>query len=524
MRHLVPPPRMPKLPSPTPVAGAVLLLTALGALLRFYAIGRQGFWYDESYTALLVGRGPGEMLSLLPQLESTPPLYYCVAWVWARVFGAHEAGLRSLSALCGTLTIPLAYLAARRLLDSRRPALVVAALTACNPLLVWYSQEARAYAMLVLLSACTLLAFAHARERPRPRAVALWALACALALLTHYYAVIIVAPEAAWLLYAHRRSRPVQLGIGAIVLVGLALTPLALRQSGNRSNHWIAHSSYLLRLRQVPALFLLGPQIHARDLLEFVGLALVALALLLLIRRARRRQRQGALLPGGLALAGFLLSALPGHSTLLARNLLPIWLPAAIFFGAGLGAAHARLTGIAATAALCAIGIAGVVSVDTTDAFQRPDWRLLASVLGPWPAPGVARREGRIVLIQDNPSLLPLGLYLKDLRYIETRSVHRVVAIDVVAALPQKGLGGFCWWGSECNLVPSRLDRDYAIPGFHVAARRRVRDFGIVELRASRPTTVAVSSLPAPRAYERHRRLVPAGRQAVADARLVEQA
>jgi hypothetical protein len=28
---------------------------------------------------------PGKMLGLISQSESTPPLYYCVAWVWARV-------------------------------------------------------------------------------------------------------------------------------------------------------------------------------------------------------------------------------------------------------------------------------------------------------------------------------------------------------------------------------------------------------------------------------------------------------
>ena len=39
--------------------------------------------------------------------ESTPPLYYCMAWVWARIFGYGETGLRSLSAVAGVLTVPL---------------------------------------------------------------------------------------------------------------------------------------------------------------------------------------------------------------------------------------------------------------------------------------------------------------------------------------------------------------------------------------------------------------------------------
>jgi hypothetical protein len=124
-------------------------------------------------------------------------------------------------------------------------------------------------------------------------------------------------------------------------------------------------------------------------------------------------------------------------------------------------------------------------------------------------------------VVQDNPSLLPLGLYLKNLHYIEQPKLARIVEVDVVAALPKKGLGGFCWWGSECNLVPSRLDRRYAIPGFRVVARRRVRDFGIVELRATGPTVVLRSQLPvAGRHTGNH--FIPSG-QGTHDAQLVQQ-
>ncbi len=500
----------------------IVLLTLLGALLRFYAIGRQGFWYDESYTVLLVGRGPGEMFRLIPQLESTPPLYYCVAWVWARLFGFGPAALKSLSAVCGTLAIPVAYAAARKLLPGRRAALIVAALAACSPFLIWYSQEARAYSLLMLLSALFLLAFAHVREDPRPRAVALWSVTGSLALLTHYYAVIVLVPQAIWLLYEHRRSRAIWAGIAGIALVGLALTPLAIAQDGTHSNRWIARSSYLRRLKQIPSIFLVGPETHLRVLLEFVGYGMVAIGIALLIWRTCRPERQRARLAGGLALAGFLLSAIPGHNTFLARNLLPIWLPAAILLAAGLGATRARVLGISTTMVLCTIGVIAVISVDTTDAYQRPDWQFVAQALGRWPAPGQAAGDGRIVVVQDNPGLMPLKLYVKDLRYINRPTLYRIAEIDVVAALPHRGLGGFCWWGSECNLVPSRLNRRYRIPGFRVVARRRVRDFGILVMRASKPQTVRVSQLPRARGHQ-HRHFVRSGHEPLHDARLIEQ-
>ncbi len=101
-----------------------------------------------------------------------------------------------------------------------------------------------------------------------------------------------------------------------------------------------------------------------------------------------------------------------------------------------------------------------------------------------------------MIIVQDNPGALPLALYLKDLHYIESPVVHRVTAIDVVAVAPHRGLGGFCWWGSECNLVPSRLDRDYASPASTSSRRLRVEDFRVLELRATKPTTVVRATTP----------------------------
>src|SRR5690348_10888179 len=124
-----------------PVVVAVAIFTVVGAILRCYRQGHQGFWFDEGNTALLVHFSPGKMLGLIPQTESTPPLYYCLAWVWARVFGYGEVGLRSLSAVSGVLLVPVVYGAGARLV-SRRAGLVACAIAACSPLLIWYSQEA----------------------------------------------------------------------------------------------------------------------------------------------------------------------------------------------------------------------------------------------------------------------------------------------------------------------------------------------------------------------------------------------
>ncbi len=468
-----------------PALAAVAALMALAAALRFYGIGHQGFWFDEANTAQLVRLSPGRMLGLIPQSESTPPLYYCVAWVWARVFGHGEVGLRSLSALCGVLAIPVAYLAATRLLD-RRAGLIAAALTACNPLLIWYSQEARSYSMLVLATGLSLLAFVVVRRAPAPRALGLWVLSCALALAIHYFAAVAVVPQAAWLLVEHRRRRAVRAAVAAVALCGLALIPLAVSQNGTGNDSWIASAPLGLRLRQVVPQFLIGTGAPAHTVLRDAAIALVVIALALLAIDGPSARRRGAGVAAGLALAGFALSLLltaVGFDDLITRNILALWLPAALVLAAGLAVRRYAPLGTAVAVVLCAIGVTAAVGVAADRSLQRPDWRYVARALGPapTPSPGIA---GRAILIQHYRTLLPLSLYLPGLRLMPAAGA-RVSELDVVAmSSPDEPL---CWWGAACNLIPSRMQRRYGIRGFHAAWTRHELQFTIKRLVARGP-------------------------------------
>jgi hypothetical protein len=465
-------------------AVAVIALTALAALLRFYRLGHQGFWFDEANTALLVHFSPGKMLGLIPQTESTPPLYYCIAWLWARAFGYGEAGLRSLSALAGVLSVPLAYGAGAKLV-SRRAGLIVAALCACNPLLIWYSQEARSYALLVLLSTASLLAFAYTLERPTARSAATWVIASGLALATHYYALLVVLPEALWLLAANRRSRPAQVAVGLVGLCGLALVPLAISQNGTGRGNWIAHAPLGRRVAQIAPQFVIGFGSPAYDVLEPLALALAIFALVLLVTRGGG-ERRGALVAGALALGGLAISLVliaGGVDDLITRNVLAIWMPAALVIAAGLAAPRARLVGLGGAVALCAIGLTAAVGVATDRSLQRPDWRAVARLLGPHPPRGPAIAPRRAILVQHYRDLLPLSLYVPHLAFMR-RTAATVSELDVVS-FSSPPSSGFCWWGSACNLWPSRMQSSYRIPGFRTVWRHRVYQFTVLHMVAT---------------------------------------
>ncbi len=465
---------------------AVAGLTALAAALRFYRLGHQGFWFDEGNTALLVHFSPGKMFGLIPQSESTPPLYYMVAWVWARIFGFGEAGLRSLSALAGVLVVPIAYGIGAKFC-TRRVGVVLAALTACSPLLIWYSQEARSYELLVLLTALSLLAFAYARANPRPALLISWCVVSALALATHYYAVLAVIPEAVALLLAHRRDRAVRIAVTVGVLCGAALIPLALAQNATGHDDWIATTALGLRLRQVIPQFLIGTGIPAHAVLEPLAAVIAAVGIVAVFVRSEGRERSGALLAGAMAIGGLVLNLILivfGVDDLITRNIIALWLPAALLVAGGLGARRVGVSGVVATAATCAIGVTAALGVDFDRNLQRPDWRPVARALGPLPDSG---RQARAILIQHYRTLLPLSLYEPHLAFLRHGSA-RVSALDVISLRsPQQAL---CWWGAACNLIPSQMQTSYAVPGFHVDWRRRVQQFTILAMSSSRPVAL----------------------------------
>jgi hypothetical protein len=188
-----------------------------------------------------------------------------------------------------------------------------------------------------------------------------------------------------------------------------------------------------------------------------------------------------------------------GSDTLLTRNLLGLWLPAAIVIASGLGAARAGRVGIAVAAAICALGATATVSVATDAGLQRPDWPAVVRTLGPWPAAHEPPGTTRLLLFQRNPWLESLThVYMTDTRSVARRKqVLAVGEIDVIANSSPPGADKhwLCWWGAGCNLYPSRLQAGYAIPGFHAVSRVRVKQFTILKLVADRPRRVTRGEL-----------------------------
>ena len=403
------------------LAGLVLA----GAALRFSTLDVQSFWLDEAYTATLLGHDFGGMLGALPNSESTPPLYYVLAWLWSKPFGTGEVGLRSLSALFGTLTIPVVYAAARELV-SERAGLVAAGLAAVNPYLVWFSQEARAYALFALLGALSFLYFARAWRDSSGRTLWLWAAASSATIATHYFGAFLVAVEAAALLARHRdRARAVALACVPWLAVGGALAPLAIAQRGTAHTAWIDDTPLVNRVRDLGKHFLDGPFGTPWDAAAVAVAALAAASLVLLATRADDRERRAALIAAGVAVAvvaSALVFAVVGADYFFDRNLIVALVPLLIVPAAGFGARRAARIGLPLAAAFALLLTVFVIDGAADAKLRREDWRHVAGMLGRDPRPQA--------VVVSFSGLKPMRYYLPALR-----PLTRAVAVREVATI-----------------------------------------------------------------------------------------
>ena len=396
-------------------AAPLLLLMGLAAALRVPGLGAQSFWSDESITALLVRRDAGSFLSGVADTESTPPLYYVLAWMWVKVAGAGEVGLRSLSAVFGILAVPAAYGAARALVSSRA-AWIAGLLVAANPVLVWYSQEARAYSLLVLLCGLSFWAFVVARAEGTSRSLVYWWLASSLAVYTHYFAVLVVVVEAIWLLLA-QRTRSARLAVAGVGIAAVALAPLALAQRSGSHAEYISESSLASRLVNTVKQFVVGRDAPHDQLVALVVAAIGVAAVVALFRSRDRACREGALVAGGVGGIAILLSLalIPlGADYVNTQNSLGTVIPLTAALAAAFASVRPPAVGSVAVAAVCVLWFALVVGVARDERYQRADWRTALRVAVANQAP----ESGSLLVVGPDHegwfARAPVGVYLPE--------------------------------------------------------------------------------------------------------------
>ncbi len=347
---------------------ALLLILLLAFGLRVYHLDVQSLWYDEGVTARVAQMGAGELARWTAN-DIQPPFYYLLLGGWLRVFHPWPGNIaylmRFFSAGFGLMLVGLMAVLARRLWG-RCAGLLTALVVAISPLMVYYSQEARMYAMLLFL--VTLAAYwvvrlldvsSHGgmrltgKERARLGYLALYALTGLTAMYTHYFAGFALLALALYWAHVWVRESKNARALGgfvlanAFILVGyLPWLPAMWRRFQVDASYWSGQLKLNEALFKTLANFTVGASETFRLERAGVWMALLGLAAVIWLTALMKLRRRGAQRPVALILHWLLLP--PAFILFLAyrtpkfnpRYLLISWPAWALLIGGGAAALY----------------------------------------------------------------------------------------------------------------------------------------------------------------------------------------
>ncbi len=374
----------------------VAVLTLAGAVIRLVVAGQPLFADELSTYWISATHSLGGVMSLMygtgaiKHAEITPPMYFVLAWA-AMHLGHSQELLRLPSLVAGIATLPLVYALGLRTVG-RWAAVLGTAVTALLPFQIYYSTEARAYGVMMFLTAASTLCLLLALERGGWRWWALYAVCSAGAFFSHYTCAFVLGAQLLWVLVFHPSARRAAIlaNVGAGVLLAAwvpgmlndfrspttvilsDLSPFSPGAVRTDLTHWALGYPYtkLATLAQIPGrpavVLLVGA-----TLLALAGVALAGWRRRPALRELDRRVLLVGLLTLATPVCEAVYSAVDTH-IFGVRNLASSWVPGALLFGWLVWASGRRIAPAAAALALVGLGLAGASMLH--DSHQRPHY------------------------------------------------------------------------------------------------------------------------------------------------------
>ncbi len=244
------------------LARAILLLViSLVFATLASTLELQSLSFDEGLSILFAQKSLPSMLNTLVREDLHPPLHYLVLHFWMMAAGRKEFTVRFISLFCAVLLPPLTFALVREIYATDRGtkghdlavALPAAVLSGSSPFLTYYFQEARMYALLLLLTLTATLALLRATRLGGRKEWLIYSLFLSLSFYTHYSALFMVP---AFFLFACLKGQEyLKRWLKFTALALMAFSPwlrpayLQMRRLSEHPDYWPSRLSPMMVLR-----------------------------------------------------------------------------------------------------------------------------------------------------------------------------------------------------------------------------------------------------------------------------------
>ncbi|MFN8535566.1 MAG: glycosyltransferase family 39 protein [Dehalococcoidia bacterium] len=205
-------------------------LCLLAFALRLHHLTFESMWLDEADALRLASAPLAELVGRLTSVGENGPLYFIILRGWMTLVGKSELAVRSLSLLAGVLTVAVFGALGTRL-GGRRLGLASAAIATLSSFLIYYAQETKMYAILVLLSALSGYLLVRAFDENRWFQWLAFLVTTSLAMYTHVFGALLIPAAFVYAISRPRAHLRCWKGFGlAFALLTLPYLPLAAWQ------------------------------------------------------------------------------------------------------------------------------------------------------------------------------------------------------------------------------------------------------------------------------------------------------
>lgn len=399
----------------------LLAALSLGLFLRFDGLGEPSYWLDEILGAIVAMQAKSKTWEWLTGVHPQHgPLYYALQLAFRGAGGSEWAG-RLPAALFGLAAIPLAWQAARLTVgrDLIGAPAAAALLLATSPLHVYYSREARPYAMAMFLTASVIVALLSS-ARPLINAALLLALLYTSVAAVPVIMTVAIIESAAALSSRDPLTRQRHRVQALIALFVTLCAPLLYRGSAAHASNEFASEGLASKILHALTVSAHGSETHGRTV---VALCLFAVGGAIALWRRDRGVAcllmAVTILPGGITVFSLWMTGHFFATRYLASSLIGFLLLGGVGIAVAARLAVSRMqrvwpragNGIAAALTMLVVV---VIFRETwmaarTEPFQKLDWRTIARVLRRHVQPG------DVIVTAQDWSYLSLKHYLGDI-------------------------------------------------------------------------------------------------------------
>lgn len=184
----------------------LLAILLLGLFLRIYDLSTESIWFDEGGSVLYAKLNIFPLLETVSSQDCTPPFYYVILHFWISIFGESEFFLRLFSVIVSLSSIYFLYKVGA-LLYNKHVGLLSSLILSVSSFHIYYSQEARSYGLMVLL---TLLSFYFLLKILKKGKLAVsfgYIITSVLLIYTHIYGIFIIIAQNIYILTIFFLSR-----------------------------------------------------------------------------------------------------------------------------------------------------------------------------------------------------------------------------------------------------------------------------------------------------------------------------